>query len=83
MLECISSNWPVRNTLHVGSLRVLTLVGSITDMARDLLELVVEGPEGDAIWEAYQGGSDNESNGDESHLDPGHLDTHDVIDVGS
>ena len=25
-------------------------------MARDLLELLVEGPEGDNVWEVFQGG---------------------------
>jgi len=34
-------------------------------MARDLLELVVEGPEGDSIWTVYQGGSELESEVDD------------------
>jgi hypothetical protein len=34
-------------------------------MARDLLELVVEGPEGDNVWAVYQGVSDSESDVDD------------------
>jgi len=34
-------------------------------MARDLLDLVVDGPEGDSIWAAYQVDTENNSDTDE------------------
>lgn len=39
------------------------------DMAKDLLEHVVDGPEGDAIWEVYQGNFDNASETDEGDME--------------
>ncbi|KAF7428578.1 hypothetical protein PC9H_007804 [Pleurotus ostreatus] len=41
----------------------------VIDMAKDLLEHVVDGPEGDAIWEVYQGNFDNASETDEGDME--------------
>ncbi|KAF4599779.1 hypothetical protein EYR40_006880 [Pleurotus pulmonarius] len=41
----------------------------VIDMAKDLLEHVVDGPEGDAIWEVYQGSFDNASETDEGDME--------------
>lgn len=38
-------------------------------MAKDLLEHVVDGPEGDAIWEVYQGNFDNAVETDEGDME--------------
>jgi hypothetical protein len=38
-------------------------------MARDLLEAVVEGPEGDSIWSVYRSGPDAESEIDEEEME--------------
>ena len=35
----------------------------VLDLARDLLDTVVEGPESDAIWEAYQEGDEESQPG--------------------
>jgi hypothetical protein len=38
-------------------------------MARDLLDLVVEGPEGDNVWAAYQGEPDPGNDTDEEEME--------------
>jgi hypothetical protein len=37
----------------------------LSDTARDLLELAVDGPEGDSVWAAYQMELENESETDD------------------
>jgi hypothetical protein len=38
-------------------------------MAQDLLDLVVDGPEGDSIWAAYQTDTANDSDTDEEDME--------------
>jgi hypothetical protein len=38
-------------------------------MARDILELVVDGPEGDSVWAAFQTEPDEESTIDEEEME--------------
>jgi len=38
-------------------------------MARDILELVVDGPEGDSVWAAFQAEPDEESTMDEGEIE--------------
>jgi hypothetical protein len=38
-------------------------------MARDLLELVVEGPEGDVIWDVYQDSVETGNDVDEEEME--------------
>lgn len=39
------------------------------EMARDLLDLVVDGPEGDSVWAAYQVDPDYDSDTDEEDME--------------
>ena len=39
-----------------------------SEPARHLLELIVEGPEGDSIWEVYQGGDEEDMHADEEDV---------------
>jgi len=41
----------------------------VSEMARDLLDLVVDGPEGDSVWAAYQADPDNASDTDEEEME--------------
>ncbi|KAJ6625537.1 hypothetical protein B0H10DRAFT_616824 [Mycena sp. CBHHK59/15] len=41
----------------------------MSEMAQDLLELVVDGPEGDSIWAAYQADHGNDSDTDEEDME--------------
>lgn len=47
-------------------------------MARDLLDLVVEGPEGDSIYAAYQSDVDDGSVTDDEEMEARLLDTNEV-----
>lgn len=38
-------------------------------MARELLDLVVDGPEGDSVWAAYQAEADQDSLTDEDEME--------------
>jgi hypothetical protein len=41
----------------------------VLDMAREVLDLVADGPEGDSIWSLYQDADKNESEMDEGEIE--------------
>jgi len=49
----------------------------LVEIARELLDVIVQGPEGDAIWEAYQG--DDEETQEETSLMEGLADDDDPV----
>jgi hypothetical protein len=41
----------------------------ILEIARDILELVIDGPEGDSVWAAFQSEQDEDGTIDEEELE--------------
>ncbi|EGN99743.1 hypothetical protein SERLA73DRAFT_179920 [Serpula lacrymans var. lacrymans S7.3] len=50
----------------------------IAEMARELLDLVVEGPEGDSVWATYQEGPEQESEADDDEVEARRLDANEI-----
>jgi len=51
---------------------------TIAEMARDLLSLVVEGPECDSVWAVYQTEVDEKSDTDDEEMEARHLHTNEI-----
>lgn len=55
--------------INRGSLNKLNEIFALVDMTRDLLDLVVEGPEGDSVYAAYQDDADDGSVTDDEEME--------------